>query len=289
MKTIKIPNEFTLREKGSVKGFIKILNTLYQATGGKVCLDFTTVRDISRSDFMVLFALLEKIKRGNKDIKFYRKGKTVEKFINGSVLRLHKDLSDLPTGTVKDMDNFRMLEPSQIARLANNLTRIGLNRKRYASQYERVETLLTEIFSNALEHGIRNRDLDCFITVDVDNRGKKVSFTFVDMGKGIAYSHRNRESGKLPWKYRLSGDSKIVHASLAGELPSSTGESNRGKGLPEISEIVKMELVSEFELITNKVFIDYSGGNFHIQGIPNFAGTYYCWSVTKENFDKWVR
>ena len=109
-------------------------------------------------------------------------------------------------------------------------------------------------------------------------------YVFVDMGKGIAGSHK--EAG-LPFKYLFLGDKYIVQDSFSGSLISSTKQSNRGKGLPFIKDLVEKGIISDFQLITNRVCLEYVNEEFVYERIPNFDGTYYAWSINIENFNKW--
>ncbi len=102
------------------------------------------------------------------------------------------------------------------------------------------------------------------------------------MGVGIIESHK--KSGNLLLKYRILGDHQILLDSLNGTLGSSTGESNRGKGLPQLKEMIEKEYISNLVIITNTITLQYKNGNFNYSKNPNFVGTYFSWTINKENF-----
>ena len=278
LKIIKIPRYFSLKEQ-HVKAFVRVLDKLYHTKQNEVRIDFAAVEESSKGDMMVLFAQLEKIKETKNTNFSFSNTRVAEKKIDGDIYSLKKRLS-------KGEGANPRLNPSFVSVIANNLRKIGINKNRedHVPYCERVEALLTEILGNAIEHGIRKRKINFWFTIEVNRQKEEVVFVFADMGEGIARSHR--EAG-LPLSYKFSGDSRIVINSLNGKLPSSTKEPNRGKGLPEVKKIIKDELVSNFELITNKVAINYSDKQFKRKKIPNFVGTYYSWTVTKDNLERW--
>jgi hypothetical protein len=285
IRSIKTPQYFTL-DRRYVRRFVRILDDLYHTKRDGVHLNFRKTKVMSRGDMMVLQAQLEKIEM-KKSIKFFFSSLSrglLNDLFSGDVMRLQKRFS--PSEAKIDADKIQEIDPMIIDNIAKNLKRIGINKNNneHAAYYERVEALLTEIIGNAVEHGIRNRDINCWLIIDVDSRKKEVVFTFVDMGEGIVSSHRK---GNLSFKYKLLGDLKIVKDSLFGRLPSSTGAIGRGQGLPEIKSIVEKKIVINFELITNRVVIDYNNNRFNSKKIPNFAGTYYSWAVTKSCFEEW--
>lgn len=286
---VQIPTSFTL-ERECAGEFVKVLNKIRRASSDKIYFDFSLTKKTSQGSVMVLLAQIEKIK-STKSVEFIYEGnkntKIVEQFLGKKVLRL---LSNTTTSSQKiaelNADRLNNIDTKVIDDVAQNLRKIGINKNNtlHAPYCERVEALLTEIVGNAIEHGIRNRNINCWLTTEFKAGTKEVIFTFVDMGEGIAESHKK---AKLSLRYRIAGDSKIVRDSLFGKLQSSTKTVGRGLGLPEIRKIVERGVVNDFELITNTVAIDFCDGKFNSQKIPKFVGTYYSWTITKNNFEKW--
>ena len=84
-------------------------------------------------------------------------------------------------------------------------------------------------------------------------------------------------------------DEEILLYALEGKLGSSTKQPNRGRGLPQLRHMVEKKWISDFVLITNRVSLRYINDNFVIKQHPNFVGTYYYWTINKENYTVWKR
>lgn len=148
--------------------------------------------------------------------------------------------------------------------------------------YSPLYDLLVELVGNATEHGIRRKNINWWLHHEIDNDRKCINFFFADMGIGIIESYR-RGIEELKNK-----DSKyIIVKAMNGELGSTTREEGRGRGLPQISNMVRNNIVSDFILITNNVSLHYKDSDYNIKCIPNFKGTMYRWSVSKENYLIW--
>ena len=94
---------------------------------------------------------------------------------------------------------------------------------------------------------------------EIDRNTKVAKYTFVDMGSGIVASHKK---AGLPIKYFLLGQKQIVKDTLFGRLGSSTKVSNRGKGLPQLRDMIERHIISNFVLITNNVSLTFENGSF---------------------------
>jgi len=287
-KTIILPKTFVFKDE-SLKTTIGILARLNNLRRKEIYIDFSRVEQIRKSDLMVLMAQLEKMTIEKKSVKV--KGKIPKNISDLFDEFYEKDTHEKITHlnlvpTMKNAIYARDINPSIVENTVQDLNRLGVNNDSHGyGFYERIKALLTEIIGNAVEHGIKNRNINYWLASKVKNNQQVV--TFVDMGKGIAYSHKK---SKLPLYYRITGlfsDNKIVMDSLLGKLRSSTRDPFRGKGLPEIREIIEKEFVSEFVLITNKTLIQYRKNKFTTSKIANFKGTYYCWTISKQNFEKW--
>ena len=117
-----------------------------------------------------------------------------------------------------------------------------------------------------------------------DYNTRSIKFVFVDMGIGIVDSYRK---AGLPREHQKKSDDEILLLALNGVLGSSTKEPNRGRGLPQIRDMVEKNYISDFVLITNTVSLRYENGRFEQMSHQNFVGTYYSWTISKENFNLW--
>lgn len=285
-KTIKLPRIFIIKGKHLRKS-ISVLVAFSKQTWRSILVDFSNVGEIRKGDFMVLIAQLEKVFVINKK-RIYRRGNiplAIRKVLAKNILHFSKDLRDTLPENI-DADKLRSINPVIISNLVKDLKKVGIDKKNDsgAAFYERIEALITEMVGNAIEHGIKKKLINCWLTSEVNYKTKEIIFTFVDVGLGIAKSHK--DSG-VALKYRIFGDTKIILDSLYGKLPSSTGRENRGKGLPEIRNMVEMGLISEFIMISNRTSLQYLDNRFISAKVPNFIGTYYSWTICKNDFEKW--
>jgi len=63
---------------------------------------------------------------------------------------------------------------------------------------------------------------------------------------------------------------------------TSTGESFRGKGLPEIKANLDNKSFSHLRVLTNNVFADIAAGQY-VNLDYNFSGTFFYFELTEEN------
>lgn len=283
---IKLPENFIF--KGDyLSSSVSVLVGFSKLFGKKVQLDFSNIKKVGKGDLMVLMAQLEKtIFNRKKRISII--GKMPLK-----VKQLLKEKAHHLSITKENFDKYAVAEktnkanPLIVANIVSEMQKIGIKKNNADGFgfYERIEALLTEVVGNAVEHGIKNQNINYWICSEKD--GNFIKITFVDMGMGIAKSHKK---ARLLLKYRLlgrKGENKIILDSLYKRLSSSTKKPGRGKGLPEIREIIEREWVSNFLLISNRTAIEFKDSKFIDKNVRNFEGTYYSWTISKYNFEKW--
>jgi hypothetical protein len=283
MKKIILPDVFRLNCYDNNES-LKALILLNDTNESKVAIDFSGLTETTKGDIMVLLAQIEKaILFQGKTI--YRFGKLPQKKSIKDILKQMTgvkhiqetlDLEDLP-----DKDKEKYIDVDFIDSTVADLKKIGI--KEY---YIPFNEFLTELIANAVEHGIKQKNINWWLTYDSDLKNRTRRFTFVDMGVGIAKSHRN--SG-LPLKYYFQGDAKIVSDSFYGKLISSTKKENRGKGLPQLFKIAKEGLISDLIVITNRVSLSLINGELRFENNSNFEGTYFSWTLNQENFSLWKK
>jgi hypothetical protein len=281
-KTIILSKVFDFKDR-NLKEMIEILVNLSKLWHKEIQIDFSNIKQIRKGDLMALMAQLEKLSLRQKQIKFTGNiSKNVRDLLSEKVVHFRTDV----------LNNAKIaseVNPDIVENVVNDLKVLGISRNSIFGYtfYERIKALLTEIMGNAVEHGIRNKNINYWLTSEIDTKNKQIIFTFVDMGQGIAHSHKRAKTFlKITG---LFSDNKIIIDSLEGKLPSSTQELNRGKGLPEIRKIIEKKIVSEFVLVTNRTLVQYNNNQFSTTRISNFKGTYYCWTINKNNFEKWKR
>jgi hypothetical protein len=283
---IKLPDNFIFTEQ-YLAPTVSTLAKFSSFHGDKIKIDFSEVKKIGKGDLMVLMAQIEK--------NIFNKGKKIT-FIGKMpqiVKQLFKEKAHHFVITKENFNKYEVAEktnqvnPIIISKNVVALEQVGI--KKNSSDglgfYERIEAFLSEIIGNAVEHGIKENNLNYWLCYEkIKNT---IKFTFVDMGIGIAHSHKK---ARLLLGYRLMGkygENKIILDSLYKKLPSSTKLEGRGRGLPEIREMIEKEWVSDFLLVTNKSAVRYIDNQFKVSNNKNFKGTYYSWTINKNNFEKW--
>lgn len=282
LKIVKLPEDFTL-SNGYENDFIKSINQIFYSKQD-IALNFSEIAYTTKQDIMVLVAQIEKAILF-KQKKIYRIGGMPKKRSINHILRNLSDIKhfnkSFSSSSLVEADHKKLLDTDLIDNTVSDLKKIGI-KEYYHPFYE----FLQELIANAVEHGLKQRNINWWFTFDQDNKSRTRRYTFVDMGQGIAKTHRN--SG-LPWNYLLSGDSKIVADSFKGELVSSTKLDNRGKGLPQLLKMSQQGLISDLCIITNKVSLSLDQNGIICRKNINFDGTFYTWSISKKNFEEWKR
>ena len=281
MKFIKAPSSILLKDR-HLNPTILFLAELIKFNKEILALDFSEIHEMRQGDLLVFAAQIEKSITTNRN-KIIRKGalpktKSIRKLLTkvDNVFHINKPIN-IPEVSNAEKEN--LLNPTLIDNIVNDLKKIGI--KEY---YYPFNVFLTELIGNAVEHGIENRKINWWLTSEVDNKNRIAKYTFVDMGLGIISSHKK---AGLPWKYYFKNSIQILLGALSGELGSSTKESNRGKGLPQLRDMIVKENVSDLILITNDVSLNFQNGSFVVRRNPNFVGTYYSWTIDHNNYQIW--
>ncbi len=287
-KTLKlfIPKEFVL-EQLHLDKIVPILNKIYSTRCTNVLLDVSQVENISEGAYMVLVAQAEKayIKDKDKRIQFYSlnpRAKKIIEIIGKQKGYAHINVKVFSEGGQGDKEKAisdRYIDTDLADRMVSELKRIGI-REYYQPFYD----LLIEVIGNATEHGIQNKNINWWLLRYRDYQERCMRYVFVDMGLGIIESYK--KSGLLN-KYSEKNLKQIPIDALNGRLGSSTREDGRGRGLPQIREAIEKEIISDFVLITNRVSLRYINGKFTVSTNPNFVGTYFSWSISKNNYYAW--
>lgn len=281
MKIIKMPIYFLLKDK-HINDTILTLTELLKIKEKNIALDFSGLKEIRKEELLVLFAQLEKSILIHKN-RFFRKGslpseKKLKALLNSSLKFYHYN-KKIDIKEISDLEKEKLINPKLIDTIVKDLKKIGIK-----DYYYPFNVFLTELIGNAVEHGIENKNINWWLIHEIDRKTKTVKYTFVDMGMGIIDSHKK---AGLPFKYFLFRNKQIVLDALFGILGSSTKVSNRGRGLPQLREMIEAEFVENLVLITNSVSLNFKNGLFVATKIPDFVGTYYSWTISQNNYQKW--
>lgn len=280
-KVVLMPSKVSMNQE-DFPSFVKSLKSLINNRFRRILLDFSQVTSLDYESYLVIVAQAEKAFYKDKNVEIYRipNNKKVREIILGKNQN-HKVYHQ--TNRFPQLNSDYYLKDAQITpqitvRIENELKKIGIK------DYYEFNTMVSELVGNAIEHGIRDRNINWWMYHYTDYKTRIIRFVFVDMGNGIIESYRK---AGLPKQYKKMSDDEILLLALKGVLGSSTKEPNRGRGLPQIRDMVEKSFISDFVLITNAVSLRYQNGMFEQNKHQNFVGTYYSWTISKENFNKW--
>lgn len=259
-----------------------VINSLQKIVTHKrknIKINFLLVRNISESAYMVLLAQAEKALSTGKKLYIYNipQINNVRKMLLGKKQIMHTAISIGDIGVPNSFIQKSKNDPTLTFQIEKELKKISVK------SYQELNAMITELVGNAVEHGIKEKKINWWMYPYRTSR-YEISFVFVDMGIGIIDSYKK---AVLPDKYKRLKDEDILLYALSGRLGSSTKEANRGRGLPQMGRMVENDWLSNFVLITNGVSLRYIDGKYTITQIPNFVGTYYSWTINKQNYSKW--
>lgn len=278
---IRLPEKISM-DADTFPTFVKILSRVIDNHSQKIWLDFSQVMQIDYESYLVILALSEKAFYKGKDlmpcnIPRWKQVRDVLTIYNKNRKVYHQSNPFPPLNSDYYFKNHQ-ITPDVTFRVENELKKISIK------DYYEFNTMVSELVGNAIEHGIRHRNINWWMYHYTDYKTRTIKFVFVDMGRGIVESYRK---AGLPKQYDRESDDEILMLALKGVLGSSTKEPNRGRGLPQIRDMVEKTFISDFVLITNTVSLRYKNGRFEHTLHQNFIGTYYSWTISKENFILW--
>lgn len=148
-------------------------------------------------------------------------------------------------------------------------------------QHQDLYRILIELMANTHNHakGQREHAEQWWTSAYCPNRNR-TCFTFVDNGVGIFRSVGETMTGLKKFAQRLGIKDNLDFLSnlLRGQLRSSTGLENRGKGIPMIYELSMKEKVENLTVITNDVFAKV--GTNDLRSLKTeFVGTLWYWEI----------
>lgn len=276
-KRIILPALFYMR-KDHLNKVIPALRKLINYPSREVYIDFSQVEEITRGSYMVLLAQAEKAIKIGKDIYVFKrlpKSKSVLNILGYKGNIIHKDI-DLTKGNALTNNT---VDTQMVDDIVSELKRIGIN-----EYYQVFYDFLVELIGNATEHGIQHNKISWWLLKYRVPEQKAFKYVFVDMGVGIIRSYRESKSLGIN---HFRSSKWIIKNALEGKLGSSTGQDNRGRGLPFIRRCVEKGFISDIILITNNVSLQCLDGKIIENSNPDFVGTYLSWTISKENFIRW--
>lgn len=145
-----------------------------------------------------------------------------------------------------------------------------------------------ELMANTIEHAdeIEGKQ-KWWVTATKDNDNEKVTFSFLDYGRGIintlTSANQKRHRGiveRLLTKW-LGNEAMLLKEVMEGALTLSEKEgSHYGKGLNSIYQDMVDGQLDNIVIISNNVFADVKNGNYHKMS-ESFPGTFVSWEINK--------
>lgn len=152
------------------------------------------------------------------------------------------------------------------------------------SPFPPVYSIIQEICPNSIEHAnVRIKDRNWLMGISYED--DKVCFVMVDKGKGILKTlnkSRTQQFGDT-----FNDDLRILSRAFEKKYLSASEDENRNKGLPTIKHYCDLGYVNNMIVITNGAMLNISNRTQSKKLGSEFAGTFYYWELTKENYNKW--
>lgn len=150
--------------------------------------------------------------------------------------------------------------------------------------YPPVYDNMCEINANSVEHAnVHMREKNWLVSISIE--GDKIHFILTDTGLGILATLRKKASQKIKDIF-LKSDPEVLRDVFMKLYQSITGEINRHKGLPIIYESFEEGFISDLQVLTNKVLLDFETKQSASLG-RSFNGVLFSWTVSLNNYNKW--
>lgn len=172
-----------------------------------------------------------------------------------------------------------------------------------------VQRTLIELMQNTNNHAGERGEKYWWLSLHADQEEEKISFAFVDFGKGIFNSLEGKKENEsfYDWQPKMKrvfpqifdrnkpNRVELLKKIIAGAFHevvgdtscnsghyTVTGEYFRGKGLPGIARAFSKGQISNLRIITNDVCANIGDDDYRFLD-KNFSGTFVYWEVEKKN------
>lgn len=156
----------------------------------------------------------------------------------------------------------------------------------YPTVYPPVYDNMCEINANSVEHAnLYTVEKNWLVSISVEK--DKLHYILTDTGFGILTTLRKKTSEKFKDFLLKKDDSDVLRDVFLKLYQSITGEINRHKGLPIIYESFEDGFISNLQVLTNKVLLDFEKSK-SISLDRSFKGVLFSWTVSLDNYNKWL-
>ena len=151
--------------------------------------------------------------------------------------------------------------------------------------YPPVYDNMCEVSANSVEHANEHmKEKNWLVSISIE--GDKIHFILTDTGLGILATLRKKTSQKIKDMFHKS-EADVLRDVFKKLYQSITGEINRHKGLPIIYESFEEGFISDLQVLTNKVLLDFETKQ-SISLSRGFNGVLFSWTVSLNNYNKWM-
>lgn len=300
-KEFKVPNDFSILENSEVvvKFFSEIISYIKKINRNKrkiekydILIDMSNTENITGDALMYLLTIIMNIRINKKNITIHWHGNAAKTddanlFIKscGFLNYLNTDKKNILVNRENiQIKSGKFIEPNikrEICDFTNE--KLGTNIK-YSSF---LHNTLNELMLNTRDHAyneISNFKYNWYVFVENDN--DRIKYTFIDNGLGIPTTVKKKFYEIVLNNLYLDKEYKYVESALNGEFKrSQTGQSNRGKGLPEIFKYENENKISNLTIISNYAYYNKQK-SFDLNS--SLEGTLIYWEILKNKKEGYI-
>lgn len=152
------------------------------------------------------------------------------------------------------------------------------------STFPPVYSIIQEICPNSIEHAnVKAKDRNWLMGIRYEE--DRVCFAMVDKGQGILKTLKKNAIQTIGDTF--NDDVSILLKAFDKKYQSASEDENRNKGLPRIKSVSDNGYVNNLTVITNSTLLNLSDGSKSRKLGSEFAGTFYYWELTQENYYTW--
>lgn len=169
-------------------------------------------------------------------------------------------------------------EPTRIASMIENAMETVYGKRMPNKDLYRI---LMEMMSNSIQHAYEHKkNTRWWVAINHNLVEKKVSFVFLDNGKGIIKTLKPEFLQKLKQITGVNSQDEILQKVFDDKIGSSTKIEGRGRGLPAIYKV--REHFSNFVALSNGAYLNFE--HELKETVSNqYNGTYYSWELINQH------
>lgn len=280
-----VPRNFSLEDNRNetLKFFGDVFDYIEKKQSKReIFFDSTFVDNVTESTLMYFFAIISDVKCANYDIG----GNHSRNFW---VKKIYKNC-----GFDKLLKNnefsFNILNEGNILLIRGNKVKTDVAKKVCDFLTDKIDIntrefygAFIELMTNTVQHAYLNEDkLEKKWQVFVEYKNSSVKFIFLDTGKGIPATVKRTKYEKLKMLIpRIMNESDILKSAFDGEFRTRTEKDYRGKGLPQIYDVMCSSCVKNAVVYSGKSYMGIikTGNDLYHCFDDDFYGTLYEFTI----------